>query len=165
MTETAVGLFAHAGAADAVVEALNGIGIPSGNIRVVSAPKDGSGNSEFPTSFSSEFRGMGASEDASGAYLAGLHRGNVLVYATGTKQEADKAADVMNQYSAIEVEEFAGAGVGASRSTGAVHTTDMGTINPEPRLPESNVTIGAHEKSYTSHASRTKTEGAKVFSW
>jgi len=169
MKETAVGLFADSGVANAAASALRENGIKSENIRVVSATgssgTNGATGDEFSSSFSKEIRTMGVSERESDAYLGGLRKGNVLVYATGTREEAAKAVDVMNEFSAIEIEEFAAAAAGAPRGGEALHTTDMGTINPESRLPESQVTIGAHEKSYTSHASRKKTEGARVFSW
>jgi hypothetical protein len=177
MSETAVGLFDDAVVAEAVVDSLRAYGFPSSGIRVVAAPKSASAaslgsetgintgfnNGNFATSAAKDLRAMGATEYESNAYLAGLHRGNVLVYATGSTSQANQAVAVMNEYSALEIEEFATAG--AAVSSAPVEKTDLGTINPESRLPESNATIGAHEKSYTSHSSRSKTEGARVFAW
>ena len=177
MSETAVGLFEDAVVAEAVVDSLRAHGFPSSSIRVVAAPgtasvaslgsetgiNTGFNNGNFATGVTKDLRAMGATEYESNAYLAGLHRGNVLVYATGSKSQANQAVAVMNQYSALEIEEFATAGVSASSAP--VEKTDLGTINPESRLPESNLTVGAHEKSYTSHSSRSKSEGARVFAW
>lgn len=174
MSETAVGLFEDAVVAEAVVDSLRAHGFPSSGIRVVAAPTSASAASlgdetgintgfnggNFGAGVTKDLRAMGVTEYESNAYVAGLHRGNVLVYATGSRPQADEAVAVMNEYSALEIEEFATAGAAAR-----VEKTDLGTINPESRLPESNVTIGAHEKSYTSHSSRSKTEGARVFAW
>ena len=167
MSQTAVGLFEDAGVAEAVVGSLRAHGFPSGGIRVVSAPKGASiDSSDFGLGFSKDLRAMGVSEYESGAYFSAVQRGRVLVYATGTAQQTDEAVGIMDEFGALEIEELAsvGAGVGKAKGT-AVKTTDMGTVNPESRLPESQVTIGAHEKSYTSHSSRAKKEGARVFSW
>ena len=172
MSETAVGLFEDEVVAEAVVDSLRAHGFPSGGIRVVAAPKSASAASlgsetginagfnggNFAAGVTKDLRAMGVTEYESNAYLAGLRRGNVLVYATGSKSQANQAVIVMNEYSALEIEEFATVGA-------RVEKTDLGTINPESRLPESNLTVGAHEKSYTSHSSRSKTEGARVFAW
>lgn len=172
MSETAVGLFEDEVVAEAVVDSLRAHGFPSGGIRVVAAPSTASAaslgsetgintgfnNGNFATSVGKDLRAMGVTEYESNAYLAGLRRGNVLIYATGSKSQANQAVIVMNEYSALEIEEFATVGA-------RVEKTDLGTINPESRLPESNLTVGAHEKSYTSHSSRSKTEGARVFAW
>ena len=174
MSETAVGLFEDAVVAEAVVDSLRAHGFPSSSIRVVTAPGTASAASlgsetginksfnggNFAASVAKDLRAMGVTDYESDAYLAGLRRGNVLIYATGSKSQANQAVIVMNEYSALEIEEFATAGA-ATR----VEKTDFGTVNPESRLPESNVTIGAHEKSYTSHSSRSKSEGARVFAW
>jgi hypothetical protein len=172
MSQTAVGLFEDASVAEAVVGSLRAHGFPSSGIRMVSVPKGASANglNDFGPDFAKDMRdlrAMGISEYEMGAYLSAVRRGSVLVYATGSAAKADEAVTIMNEYGALEVDELAGVGVGAASrpASGAAKITDMGTINPESRLPESQVTIGAHEKSYTSHSSRVKKEGARVFSW
>jgi hypothetical protein len=171
MSQTTVGLFENASAAEAVVGSLRAHGFPSSGIRIVSAPKGTSIDSsvgDFGPGFSKDLRAIGVGEHESGAYLSAVQRGHFLVYATGSVQQTDEAVRVMDEFAALEIEEFAGVGVGtaAGGKNGIdLKTTDMGTINPESRLPESQVTIGAHETSYTSHASRAKKEGARVFSW
>jgi hypothetical protein len=173
MSQTAVGLFEDASVAETVVGSLRAHGFPSGGIRVVSAPKSTSFDNsvdDFGPGFSKDLRAMGVSEYESGAYLTAVQRGRVLVYATGSAQQTDEAVGIMDEFGALEIEELAGVGAGVTKgksaaSNGAVKTTDMGTVNPESKLPESQVTVGAHEKSYTSHGSRAKKEGARVFSW
>ena len=161
MQETAVGLFDNAGIADAVVDSLRAHGIPPNGIRVITAPNGMAGNG-FGTGFTKDLKTMGVSEYEAKAYLEGLGRGNVLVYTTGNRQQAAEALTIMNEFAALEIDAFAMAGQSKSSVTGK---GDLGTINPESRLPESQVTIGEHEHKYTSHASRSKNEGARVFSW
>jgi hypothetical protein len=166
MQETAVGLFDNAGVADSVVDSLRAHGIPSNGIRVISST-NGTKSDGFGAGFATELSAMGVSEYEKEAYLAGLRRGNVLVFATGSRQQAAEALTIMNEFAALEIDAFATAGVGKTGAGKAAvtGTGDLGTINPEPKLPESPVTIGEHEHSYTSHASRSKTEGARVFTW
>ena len=104
MSETAVGLFEDAVVAEAVVDSLRAHGFPSSGIRVVAAPRGASAASlgsetgintgfnggSFATSMAKDLRAMGMTEYESNAYLAGLHRGNVLVYATGSSRRLIK---------------------------------------------------------------------------
>ena len=178
MAETAVGLFEDASIAEAVVDSLRAHGFPSNGIRVVAAPHgtmNGSngknGTDDFITLFSKDQRAIGVPESDSSSYLSALRRGNALVYATGTHQQTAEAVTIMDEFAAIEIEAMAGSGVAGSSSlrvngkAPVTGTSDLGTINPERKLPESQVTIGEHEHSYTTHASRAKKEGARVFSW
>jgi hypothetical protein len=168
MADTAVGLFEDALVAEAVVDGLRAHGFPPKGIRTVAKPAavngaTSTGAIDFASALNRDLRSMGASEYECGAYLDGLQRGNVLVFASGTHEQADAATHVMNEFNAVEIEEFAT--VGAKSPSSPIEKGDLGTINPESRLPESQITIGAHEKSYTSHSSRSKKEGARVFSW
>jgi hypothetical protein len=51
---------------------------------------------------------MGASEREVNAYVQGVRRGGVLVFATGLNEEVDNATQIMNRHGAIEVEELIG---------------------------------------------------------
>jgi len=175
MSQTAVGLFEDASVAEAAVGSLRAHGFPSSGVRIVSAQNgasmNGSGD-EFSSGLSKDLRTMGVTDIESGAYLSAMRNGRVLVYATGSAKQVAEAATIMNEYSAIEIDEFIntngasnGNGSNGVIKNGVIKTTDMGKINPESRLPESQVTIGAHETSYTTHSSRSKKEGARVFSW
>lgn len=161
MQETAVGLFDNPGIADAVVDSLRSHGIPSKDIRVVTAPQGADGNG-FGSGFRTELAAMGVPEYEASAYLSGLGRGSAMVFATGSRTQASEALTIMNEFGALELDAFVGSETGGTAVTG---TGDLGTVNPEPKLPESTVTIGEHEHSYTSHASRSKSEGARIFTW
>ncbi|HTJ30005.1 MAG TPA: hypothetical protein VL346_05875 [Acidobacteriaceae bacterium] len=162
MQETAVGLFDNANIADAVVDSLRAHGVPSNGIRVLTAPKDRAGDG-FGTGFQREMQTMGISDRESRAYLSGLTGGSAMVFVTGNRQQTSEALTIMNEFGALELDAFANRDSGNKAVvTGA---GELGTVNPEPKLPESTVTIGEHEHKYTTHASRSKTEGARIFTW
>ena len=106
---------------------------------------------DFALAVGRDLSAIGANEAEREHYLSGLKRGNVLVFATGTAAEADTAADLMNDYGAIEVEEFAGAvatGVGEK----------VGSVGNLKAINENDVGLKADRKL-------ARTTGAKVFSW
>ena len=49
---------------------------------------------------------MGALEADAEAYVRGVRRGGVLVFATGSSEKADVAADIMNRHHAVEIEKL-----------------------------------------------------------
>jgi hypothetical protein len=165
--------------AEAVVDELRVHGFPSHGIRIVTAPETLAAPPPagivVPASFEDQFErdlaAIGASKYEADSYLAAVRRGRALVYATGSEQQAAEAVEIMNEYDPQELEEFLTAGATngvtdrSKQSSEVTGTGPLGSIHPEPRLPESQVTIGAHETSYTSHASRSKKEGARIFSW
>jgi hypothetical protein len=153
MADTAVGLFAHLEDAEEVVNAIGILGFPADAIRVVAQPKGAAVDSatstpqiDFAAALGRDLRSMGASDGDCEAFLAGIRRGNVLVFATGTAALAESAIETMNDHAAIEVEELVGA---APAATGS----DIGAY------------VGGHDISSKASRERAKTEGAKVFSW
>jgi hypothetical protein len=153
MAETAVGMFQHPGTADAVLEELRVNGIPSSGIRSITMPLGMTTDSvtampgvDFAAGLSKDLTAMGASAEEAEWYVAGVQRGNVLIFASGTPEEADAAAAVMEEFEPIALEEFAGV-VPASHA--AVHA--------------GNVT--AQAISIKEDRSRAKADGARVFSW
>jgi hypothetical protein len=152
MAETAVGLFEKS-TSDGVVAALRNSGFPNQGIRVVTPPMGAAVGgmmetplTDFAAAVSRDFRAMGADDAECEAYVAGIRNGHVLIFATGTIQEATSATAVMNRYSAIEVREFAGA------------APLLPGIKTES--PSATKTISAKEDNI-----RAKTEGARIFSW
>jgi hypothetical protein len=153
MADTAVGLFEHPGTADAVVDALRANGISSKGIHMLSKPAampvesaTSTPSIDFAAALSQDLRSMGASDRECEAYLAGVRRGSVLVFVTGSSAQAETAIAVMNAYEPIEIEEFAGS---------------------PPAMPGvRGKEVEAHESiSLGSDQARAKTEGARVFSW
>jgi hypothetical protein len=152
MAETAVGLFESRSTADAVVEALRENGVPAAGIRIIAKPTGlpvGSATStpsiDFAAGLARDLSSMGMTKPECETYLASVRSGNVLVFATGTPQQADTAVSVMNTYEPIELEEISG-------SAPKVPATSLGDTAPG--------SVNAKIDS-----SRATSEGARVFSW
>jgi len=123
MAATAVGLFVSSSVAEAVVEALRAHGMPSRGIKVVGQATNSFSSSEDKVSglemnavLVRDLRSMGASDYEIESYLDGVRRGNVLVFCTGTLQQADAASAIMNQFTALEVEEYTNAAMDLAKS-------------------------------------------------
>ena len=113
MTRAAVGLFENSYLVDEIVHDLEASGFPRDDIRVLSEPRDiaGSGmmstpHTDFEVDLVCELRTMGAAEAEADAYVQGVRRGGVIVFATGSSEKAEAAAEIMNHHGAVEIEEF-----------------------------------------------------------
>lgn len=153
MAETAVGLFEREENADLVLNTLRRNGFASDAIRVLSRPVAASVSSptstpgiDFAAALAQDLRAMGATEGECDYYVSGVQGGNVLVFVTGTVDEADQAASLMNTHDAIQIEEFAGAA----------------PMLPAIRVGEVSASGGISLKE---DRTRAKSEGAKVFTW
>jgi hydrogenase maturation factor len=72
-----------------IVHDLDAVAFPRGGIRI-------------------ELTAIGASNREADAYVQGVRRGGVLVLATGSNEQVDHAATIMNTHAAMELAEFAG---------------------------------------------------------
>ncbi len=113
MAKTAVGLFENPGSADELVRDLVAIGFPPNDIRVLRVPEEiaGSGllsipHTDFEVDLIRELRTIGATEADAEAYVEGVRRGGVMVFATGSGEKVDAAAEIMNRHRAVEIEEL-----------------------------------------------------------
>jgi len=113
MAKTAVGLFENPGSVDEVVRDLKASGFPQKDIRVLGEPRDmaGSGvmstpHTDFEVVLIRDLRAIGAAEADAEAYVRGVRRGGVMVFATGPGEKADAAAEIMNRHCAVEIEEL-----------------------------------------------------------
>ncbi|MGA3041332.1 MAG: hypothetical protein ABSF54_11160 [Bryobacteraceae bacterium] len=120
MSKTAVGLFENPGGAEQVVRDLEASAFPRNEIRILREPLDMAvaGVASIPhTDFEVSLgRDIGASEGEANAYVQAVRRGGVLVFATGSNEGMDHAAEIMNRHGAIRVEELVGrepSGMGA----------------------------------------------------
>jgi len=115
MSKTAVGLFERPGVAEQVVHDLDASAFPRSEIRVLGEPRDMTGDgvastprTDFEVGLNRELTAIGASDREAKAYVQGVRRGGVLVFATGSIEEVDNAARIMNRHDAIELEELVG---------------------------------------------------------
>ena len=153
MPKTAVGLFENPGLADQVVRDLEASGFPRNDVRSLSESVDmpGSGvmgipNIDFEVSLNRELRTIGASGPEAEAYVKGVRRGGVLVFASGSNERIDAAAEIMNRHSPIDVEELTGGELDLPSTTGE---------NATP----------THARSVQTGRVRQSGGGARVFVW
>ena len=113
MAKTAVGLFENPSSVDEVVRDLKASGFPQKDVRVLGEPRDmaGSGtmstpHTDFEVELTRELKTIGAAEADAEAYVRGVRRGGVMVFATGSGEQADAAAEIMNRHCAVEIEEL-----------------------------------------------------------
>jgi hypothetical protein len=113
MAKTAVALFENPFAVDEVVRDLKASGFPQKDVRVLREPREmaGSGvmstaHTDFEVDLIRDLKAIGASEGDAEAYVRGVRRGGVMVFATGSGEKADAAAEIMNHHCAVEIEEL-----------------------------------------------------------
>jgi hypothetical protein len=113
MAKTAVGLFENPVAVDEVVRDLKASGFPQKDVRVLGEPRDmaGSGvmstpHTDFEVDLIRDLKAIGAAEADAEAYVRGVRRGGVMIFATGSGNQADTAAEIMNRHGAVEIEEL-----------------------------------------------------------
>jgi len=115
MPKTAVGLFENPGLVDSVVREIEALGFPRKEVRTLAEPAtfEVTGVMSFPrldfeVELTRELTRIGATKAESQAYVEGLRRGWALVFATGSDERVETAADVMNRRGAVEIEETSG---------------------------------------------------------
>jgi len=116
MPKTAVGLFESSGPVDDTVRDIEDLGFPRKEVRSLEEPANFAvtGVMSFPrldfeVDVARELTRIGATKAEVEIYVAGLRRGGALVFATGSDDQVDAAADVMNRHGAVEVEQTIGA--------------------------------------------------------
>jgi hypothetical protein len=113
MARTAVGLFENPASVDEVVRDLEASGILPKDIRVLGEPREmaGSGvtsipHTDFEVGLTRDLTAFGVVEPDAEAYVRGVRRGGIMVFATGSGEKADAAAEIMNRHHAVEIEEL-----------------------------------------------------------
>ena len=160
MSKTAVGLFQNPVVADQVVQELEARAFPRSEIRVLREPLDmpvpevtSIPHVDFEVSLGRELEGIGASVGEANAYVQGVRQGGSLVFATGSNDSVDTAAEVMNRHGALNVEELIG------REPG-----NAGSVGETKSLPrEEMASLGA--MSTQTGRIRTSGDGVRVFVW
>ena len=115
MPKTAVGLFEKPDLVDSVVREIETLGFPRKEVRTIAEPTtfEVTGVMSFPrldfeVDLIRELTRIGATKAEAQVYVDGLRRGGALVFATGSDEKVDAAADIMNRHGAAEVEETSG---------------------------------------------------------
>jgi hypothetical protein len=89
---------------------------------------------------------FGVVEGDAEAYVQGVRRGGVMVFATGTGQNADQAAEIMNCHGALEIEK-----IGAK----------------QPALPNAEIGENMPGRDPSTQIGRVRSagSGARLFVW
>jgi hypothetical protein len=100
---------------DSVVREIEALGFPRREVRTLAEPAifEVTGVMSFPrldfeVDLVRELTRIGATKAESQAYVEGLRHGGALVFATGSDERVETAADVMNRRGAVEIEETSG---------------------------------------------------------
>jgi hypothetical protein len=139
--------------ADQVAHDLEVSGFPRDDVRALVESRDMTvtgvmsfPRTDFEVDLGRDLKAIGASEEEAKAYVQGVRRGGVLVFATGSNEKADIAADIMNRHGAMEVEELIGR-----------------ELNPGGMVGE-NAPLG-HESRVQTGRIRQAGGGARMFVW
>jgi hypothetical protein len=153
MARTAVGLFENSELADEVVRDLEATGFLRTDVRILKEPLEmaGSGlmstpHTDFEVELTRDLTAFGVLERDAEAYVKGVRRGGVMVFATGSGKEADTATEIMNRHGAVELEEI-------SALRPELPTSDQGEVTP------------VHAPSVQIGRVRSPASGARLFVW
>jgi hypothetical protein len=115
MPKTTVGLFESPRIVEDVVREIEALGLPRNEVRVVGEPTTfevtgvmSFARLDFEVDLARELTRIGATKAEAEAYIEGLRRGGALVFATGSDEKVDKAADIMNRRGAVRLRRPAG---------------------------------------------------------
>lgn len=153
MAKTAVGLFEKSGSADEVVRDLKASGFLPKDIRILKEPLEmaGSGlmstpHTDFEVELTRDLAAFGVLEGDAEAYVKGVRRGGVMVFATGLGEKADTATEIMNRHGAVELEEIS-------------------ALRPQLPTPEQGETTPVRKPSVQIGRVRSPGSGARMFVW
>jgi hypothetical protein len=153
MAKTAVGLFENSELADEVVRDLEATGFLRKDIRILKEPLEmaGSGlmstpHTDFEVELTRDLTAFGVLEIDAEAYVQGVRRGGVIVFATGLGEKAETATEIMNRHGAVELEE-----ISALRP-------ELPTSGPGQQTP-------LHAPSVQIGRVRSPGSGARMFVW
>ena len=153
MKRTAVGLFENPGLVDEIVRDLEASGFPWKDVRVLGEPREMAGSgvmstprTDFEVGLIRDLTAFGVVEADAEAYVQGVRRGGVMVFATSSGEKADAAAEIMNRHGAVEIEEI-------SASRPELPNADPGRVTP------------ARDISIQTGRFRSPGSGARLFVW
>ena len=153
MAKTAVGLFENSELADEVVRDLEATGFLRTDVRILKEPMEmaGSGlmstpHTDFEVALTRDLTAFGVLEGDVNAYVQGVRRGGVMVFATGLGKKADTATEIMNRHGAVELEEIS-------------------ALRPELPTSDQGEATAVHVPSVQIGRVRSPGSGARMFVW
>ena len=103
-------------------------------------------HTDFEVGLTRDLTAFGVAEGDAEAYVQGVRHGGVMVFATGSGEQADAAAEIMNRHHAVEIEELIGSELN-------LHRTDVEKVAPGP------------DRSFQAGRYRSRGGGARLFVW
>jgi hypothetical protein len=82
---------------------------------------------DFEVHLTRELARIGAAKAEAQAYVEGLRRGGALVFATGSDEKVDAAADAMDRHGAVDIEETSVAEPEVTRAVRESRTSARGS--------------------------------------
>jgi hypothetical protein len=153
MPKTVVALFKNPTDVEVVVKQIEKLGIPKQELRTLEEPGtfpvDGVMSFtrlDFEVELKHALSEIGVADTEGEAYIRGLRNGDILVLASGTDQQVEAAAHIMNRQGAVNLEQSSG---------------------PEPELPEPDLENALPSRDMplqTGHI-RQISSGARLFVW
>jgi hypothetical protein len=104
-------------------------------------------HADFEVDLVRDLTAFGVVEGDAEAYVEGVRRGGVMVFATGTGKNADQAAEIMNSHGALEIEK-----ISATRPA-------------LPNAAEIDEKIPVRDPSTQTGRVRSAGSGARLFVW
>jgi hypothetical protein len=101
-----------------------------------------------------DLKSIGASQADANAYVLAVRRGGTLLFATGSDEEVDNAARIMNRHGAIGVEEL----VGSVPLSGEEQSES-------PHLSREANTLAVGGTSTQTGRVRSSGDGVRMFVW
>jgi uncharacterized protein (TIGR02271 family) len=105
MTQTVIGIFKNTSDAQDAVEELLDNGFTEGNVdlSVNNATMSSATNNDSESGISKFFKNLFGGDDESDRYTKAAERGSIVTVHTQTSEEAQQAAELLDKYGAIEV--------------------------------------------------------------
>jgi hypothetical protein len=152
MPKTAVALFENPVLVDAVVRDLLASGVRRKDVRILAEPGEMAGDgasiphTDFEVGLTRDLTAFGVAEADAEAYVREVRHGRLMVFATGSGEDAGAAAEIMNRHHAVEIEEL---------------------ICSERNLPRTDVHVMAPgpDRSFQAARYRSRSRGARLYVW
>ena len=158
MAQTVIGIFDNSNQAQNAVEQLVSSGISRDNIDLATSSTSGSTTDSYQDNDSSNdgisgfFSSLFGGDDDANKYSHVARRGSTVTVHTQSREEAERAADLLDQYGAVDVDEQAsrygytgsssGLGAGAATTGMGMASSGMGTDTVRTGMGATNMGMG-----------------------
>lgn len=138
MSHTVVGVFDTSNEAQTALQQIVSKGIDRGRIDIAPQTSSANDREEDDDSIGNFFSNLFGSDERSKKYSSYARTGSIVTVHAKTKQEAEMAADIMDEYGAVNLDERASTtatGPAARNTTSATDTTRRDTTTSDTSIP------------------------------